>query len=201
VHLTDFPVADASKINDQLSASTQLAIKVCSLGRAARNGANIKVRQPLSKVVVAVKSHSEREGLMKLKPQVLEELNVKDIDFVDSMGELNQSNYTCMLEGDNGVALCTEISHELEMEGMAREIVHRLQTMRKSAGFEIADQIITFFEGDDYIQKVMQDNASVEYLKQETLSRDVVTAVPLEGVYSENFKLGSHPVKLGVKKA
>jgi isoleucyl-tRNA synthetase len=201
VHLTDFPVADNAKINEQLSLSTQLAIKVCSLGRAARNSANIKVRQPLSKVVVAVKSRTEREGLMKLKPQVLEELNVKDIDFVDSLGGLNQSNYSCMLEGDNGVAICLELSHELEMEGMAREVVHRIQTMRKSAGFEIADQIVTYFEGDDYIQKVLQDTASVDYLKQETLSRELLPGVPAEEVYTENFKLGGHAIKLGLKKA
>ena len=138
---------------------------------------------------------------MKLKPQVLEELNVKDIDFVDSLGELNQSNYSCMLEGDNGVAICSELSHELEMEGMAREVVHRIQTMRKSAGFEIADQIVTYFEGDDYIQKVLQDTASVDYLKQETLSRELLPGVPAEEVYTENFKLGGHAIKLWVKKA
>jgi isoleucyl-tRNA synthetase len=201
VHLTDFPVADASKIDQQLSSATQLAIKVSSLGRAARSGANIKVRQPLSRVVVAVKSRTDREGLMKLKLQVLEELNVKDIGFVDTTGELNQPGYTCILEGENGVAVCTAVSPELEMEGMAREVVHRIQTMRKSAGFEIADQIATYFEGDDYIQKVMQDTASVDYLKQETLSRELLAGVPPEGVYVESFKLGGHQVKLGVKKA
>ena len=61
-----------------------------------------------------------------------------------------------MTEGDTAVAVCTEISPELAGEGMAREIVHRLQTMRKSAGFEIADYIVTYYEGDDYIQQVMR---------------------------------------------
>ena len=201
VHLTDFPVADTSRIDDKLSSATQLAIKVSSLGRAARSGANIKVRQPLSKVVVAVKSKTDREGLMKLKPQVLEELNVKDIDFVDTTDELNQPNYACMLEGENGVAICTAVSPELEMEGMAREVVHRIQTMRKTAGFEIADQIVTHFEGDDYIMKVMQDSASLDYLKQETLSRELLAGLPADTLYTESFKLNGHPIKLGVRKA
>ena len=64
VHLTDFPVADPAKIDKQLSSATQLAIKVSSLGRAARSGAGIKVRQPLAKVVVAVKvqNRTRRSG-------------------------------------------------------------------------------------------------------------------------------------------
>ena len=66
VHLTDFPVADPDKIDKRLSVATQLAIKVSSLGRAARSGANIKVRQPLANVVVAVKSKTDREGLERL---------------------------------------------------------------------------------------------------------------------------------------
>ena len=60
-----------------------------------------------------------------------------------------------MTEGDVAVAVCTDISPELAGEGMAREIVHRLQTMRKSAGFEIADYIVTYYEGDEYTQQVM----------------------------------------------
>lgn len=200
VHLTDFPVADLSKIDKQLSNSTRLAIRVSSLGRAARSGANVKVRQPLAKVIVAIKSKTEREGLMTLKPQVLEELNVKDIDFVDNATDLDKPGYAKMVEGDLAVALFTEISTELEMEGMAREVVHRIQNMRKSAGFEIADYIITYYEGDDYLQKVIQDPVSADYLKQETLSRDLIAGVPEHGTYAESFKLNGHPIRLGVKK-
>jgi isoleucyl-tRNA synthetase len=105
-----------------------------------------------------------------------------------------------MAEGDVAVAVCTEVSQALEMEGMAREIVHRIQNMRKSAGFEIADYIVTFAEGDDYIQKILNDQASADYIKQETLSKDLAAGVPEHGVYAESFKLSGHPVKLGVKK-
>ena len=155
VHLADFPVADQTRINKQLTTATQLAIKVSSAGRAARSDANIKVRQPLAKVSVVMKSKSDRESLEHLKSQVLEELNVKDIEFVDTLEELKRPGYSNIYEGDPAVAVCIELTPELENEGMAREIVHRIQNMRKSAGFEIADHITTYFEGDDYIRKVM----------------------------------------------
>ena len=198
VHLTDFPVADASRIDKQLSAATQLASNVSSLGRAARSGAGIKVRQPLTRVVVAVKSATDREGLKHLKDQVLEELNVKDMEFVDTAEEIAKDGFALAVEGDITVAVSTEIPPELAGEGMAREIVHRLQTMRKSAGFEIADYIVTYYEGDDYVRKVMQDFS--DYIKQETLSRQLIESGPEAGAFAENVKLGGHAMKLGVKK-
>jgi isoleucyl-tRNA synthetase len=198
VHLADFPVADPSRIDPQLASATQLAIKISSIGRAARSGANIKVRQPLSNVTVAVKSRTDREGLEHLKPQILEELNVKDIIFVESAAELEKPGYVVTCEGDVSAAVCTEISPELAGEGMAREIVHRLQTMRKSAGFEIADYILTYFEGDEYIQQVIKDFAG--YIQQETLSRQIVSGVPQQGAFIESFKLVGHALKLAVKK-
>jgi isoleucyl-tRNA synthetase len=201
VHMTNFPVADDSKIDAQLSAATRMAVKVSSLGRAARSGANVKVRQPLSKIVVVVKSRSERESLNKLKSQIIEELNVKDIECVESYDDLNKLDYACMTEGDLSVGLCTLVSEELEREGMAREIVHRIQNMRKTAGFEIADYILTYWEGDDYLAKVVLDKVSADYIKNEVLARELNAGVPAEGVYSESFKLSGHEIKLGVKKA
>jgi len=164
VHLTDFPVADLSKVDKALSTSTRLASKVCSLGRAVRSNAGIKVRQPLAKVVVALKSRTEREGLEHLKLQVLEELNVKNLEFVDNADLLDKNDYASISEGDLTVAVYTRMTDELIGEGMAREIVHRLQTMRKSAGFDIADYILTYYEGDVYITRVMHDFA--DYIKQ-----------------------------------
>lgn len=198
VHLADFPVADPSRIDKQLSTATQLASKVSSLGRAVRSQAGIKVRQPLTKVVIAIKSQTEREGLEHLKPQVLEELNVKEIAFVDNASDIEKNGYPAITEGDIIVAIDTEISPELAAEGMAREIVHRLQTMRKSAGFEIADYIVTFYEGDDYIGQVMRDFS--DYIKQETLSHQLIAGSPEPGAFAESVKLGGHAMKLGVKK-
>jgi isoleucyl-tRNA synthetase len=200
VHLAEFPVADPGKIDEQLSRATQMVIKVASLGRAARSAAGIKVRQPLVRVTAAVRSRTDRESLEQLKPQILEELNVKDMDFVDTAEELQRPGYAVMAEGDMAVAVCTELTPELEMEGMAREIVHRIQNMRKSAGFEIADHITTWYEGDEYIQKVMQDSVSADYIKQETLSERLEPGVPASGAYAESFKLSGHPVRIGVAR-
>jgi len=199
VHLTDFPVADRDRIDKQLAANTRLVMKVSSLGRAARSQAGIKVRQPLAKVVVSVSSGDERESLEKLKPQVLEELNVKGLEFVDDVAELDKPGYVVSSEAGYTVAVPTEISPELVAEGMAREIVHRLQTMRRSAGFDIADYIITHYQGEAYIRQVMADFSN--YIKQETLSRQLIEGVPEEGVFTESHKVGGYDILLGVKRS
>jgi len=81
---------------------------------------------------------------------------------------------------------------------MAREIVHRLQTMRRSAGFDIADYIITYYQGDTYMKQVMEN--FVDYIKQETLSRELVEGVPKEGVFTESYKLAGSNILLAVRR-
>jgi len=215
VHLADFPKADVSKIDKQLAADTRLAMRVSSMGRAARSQAGIKVRQPLDHVVVSVASDSEQASLIKLKPQILEELNVKDLitKHFREVAELEGRGYVVISSQERTfseegiaqftagvylVAIPTEIPPELKAEGMAREIVHRLQTMRRSAGFDIADYITTCYRGDAYITGVMTDFTA--YIKQETLSRELVQGAPEEDVFTESYKLGGHEVLLGVKR-
>ncbi|UCH42723.1 MAG: isoleucine--tRNA ligase [Dehalococcoidales bacterium] len=199
VHLCDFPVADETMIDDRLSADIRVTMRLCSLGRAARSQAGIKVRQPLSHVTVSLTGPSEQRSLERTKPQVLEELNVKDINFAGSTAELEKPGYVVSSEGNYAVAVPTDISPELEAEGMAREIVHRLQNMRRSAGFDIADHIITYYQGDEYMKQIMENAELASYIRQETLSRELVEGVT-EDVYSESFKLGGHEILLGVKK-
>jgi isoleucyl-tRNA synthetase len=198
VHLADFPVADTNKIDRQLAADTQLAMKVSSLGRAARSQAGIKVRQPLAKVIVKVGSRRDREGLKRVMPQVLDELNVKNLELVESVAELGKEGYEVNSEGGYSVAVPTEISPELQAEGTAREVVHRLQIMRRSAGFDIADYITTYYQGDAYMRQIMEDFA--DYIKQETLSRKLVEGIPEESVFTESHKLGGYEILLGVKR-
>ena len=203
VHLADFPVADESKIDQQLVADTQLVMKISSLGRAARSQAGIKVRQPLAKVMVKVGSSQDEAGLERLVAQVLDELNVKRLEFVSDVEEITAKaleifGYEVSSEGGYAVAVPKEISPELQAEGMAREIVHRLQNMRRSAGFDIADHIVTHYKGDDYLKRVIDDFA--DYIKQETLSRQLVEGVPEEGVFTESYKLGGHDILLEVKR-
>ncbi len=198
VHLADFPVADVAKIDEQLATDTRLVMKVSSLGRAARSQAGIKVRQPLAHVVVSVAGSNEQRSLERLKPQILEELNVKDLRFIDSVTELDKPGYMVSSEGNCAVAIPTEISPELASEGMAREIVHRLQIMRRSAGFDIADYITTYYQGDDYACRVMVEFA--DYISQETLSHQLIEGMPGEGAFTESYKLGDHDILLGVKR-
>jgi isoleucyl-tRNA synthetase len=201
VHLADFPVADESKIDEQLMADIQLAMKISSLGRAARSQAGIKVRQPLAKVIVKVGSPSEGEALKKLEAQLLEELNVKSLEFATGSEELIIARLQgCQIakEGELMVAVSTELSPELKAEGMAREIVRRLQAMRRSAGFDIANHILTYYQGEAYIKQVMADFA--DYIKQETLSQKLVDGVAEEGVFTERQKISGYDVLLGVKR-
>ena len=198
VHLVDYPVADESKIDRDLSLDTHLAMRVSSLGRAARAQAGIKVRQPLEKVCIRVPSKRDREGLERLSAQVMEELNVKALEFVEEAEDLNKPGLAACTEGEITIAVPKEIPPELIAEGMAREIVHRLQTMRRSAGFEIADYINTYYQGDEYVQRVMDEYA--DYLKQETLSRQLAEGLAPEGAYSETHKLSGHTIVLGVKR-
>jgi isoleucyl-tRNA synthetase len=214
VHLTDFPVPDKSKIDRQLATDTQLAIKVSSRGRDARSKAGIKVRQPLAYVVVSVSSPDEEASLERVKPQILEELNVKDLEVksVADILQLDKDDYVVSgLELRKGqemkiptsggvyyVAVPKKIPQELLAEGMAREIVHRLQTMRRSAGFDIADRIVTYYQGEGDVGKVMEGFA--DYIKQETLSLELVEGAPPEDAFTDTHKLGGYEILLGVKR-
>jgi len=103
-----------------------------------------------------------------------------------------------VVEDDLMVMLDTDIPPELAAEGMAREIVRRLQTMRRSAGFDIADHITTYYQGEAYLSQVMADSA--EYIKQETLSEQLVEGVPEEGAFTQSHKLAGLDLLLGVKR-
>ncbi|MFC1899209.1 isoleucine--tRNA ligase [Chloroflexota bacterium] len=199
VHLADFPVADAAKIDEELSADTHLVMKIASLGRAARSRAGIKVRQPLAHVVVSV-STGEQKILERLKPQVLEELNVKDMEFGGKPESLDKLGYVVNTEGNYAVAMPTDISEELIAEGLAREVVHRLQMLRRSAGFDIADHITTYYQGDSFIMGIMENDELSSYIKHETLTSELIEEAPSEDAFSESYKLGGHEILLGVKK-
>jgi len=219
VHLADFPVPDKSKIDKQLVADNRLAMGVCSQGRAVRSLVGIKVRQPLAEFVVGVDSPRERRSLERLKHHILDELNVKtlkldsssEVDKLDGHGYVigRQTRYNGKIEDGKRdttvhakriykVAVSNVVTPKLAAEGMAREIVHRLQMMRRSAEFDIADYIVTYYQGDAYIRKVMEDFA--DYIKQETLSRQLIEGVPEEGTFTESYKLGGYDILLGVKR-
>ncbi len=198
VHMTDFPVADRDKIDTKLVDATSLAMMVCSLGRAARAKAGIKVRQPLSTVLVKARSQTEKDNLHRLAYQILDELNVKRIEFADGEVPVDSPGYSSAVEGDYWVAVATDLSPELEAEGIAREVVRRLQTMRRSAGLDITDTITVYYQGVSLIQQVMEQFA--DYIKQETLSQKLVSDTPPNGIYTEKYRLLDSEVVFGIKK-
>src|SRR5699024_3998453 len=79
VHLTDYPVADESLLDPELSRAMSAVLDVVKLGRAARSEANIKVRQPLPAILVNTPDPADAEAVVRLKDQILDELNVKDV--------------------------------------------------------------------------------------------------------------------------
>jgi isoleucyl-tRNA synthetase len=197
VHLAEFPRPDASVFDKDLVDATRFVIEVCSLGRSARAKAAIKVRQPLARVLIKTKSEYESRGVKRLSEQLLEELNVKQIEVVSRPVEGN--NLIAAEEGDLWVAVDTTMTPELEAEGTAREIVRRLQVMRRAAGFEIADHIVINFVSSDSVAKVLK--GSVDYISQETLADDIVFGPAGEGVYSEKHKLLGEEITVSVKKS
>ena len=199
VHLTDFPVADKAKINDRLNKDVELAIKIASLGRAARAKAGIKVRQPLPRAVVRVTSSREVEALQRSATEILREINVKELEFSEKESHPDTPGYSISGDARRWVAVSTELTPELVAEGISREVVRHLQTMRRAAKFDVADHIITYYQAEEPIEQVMIDFAA--YIKQETLSQNLINSSPPDGAYAEKHRISNSAVLLAVKKA
>ena len=176
-------------------------MRISSLGRAARSNAGIKVRQPLEDIFVGVTSDREKRALERIAPLILEELNVKELkyDSPDVVRAKEESGYRVVSEGNNSVAISTILTVELEAEGMAREIVHRVQNMRRSAGYEIADHIHIYYEADAFIMQSLSSFA--DYVRQETLALTIDDGVPEDVDYQDTFKVSGYKLLLGIKKA
>ncbi len=201
VHLCQYPVADLSQVDERLVSDMRLVMKMASLGRAARSKAGIKVRQPLAPSPVKLRSEGEREGLEPLIVHAQAEVNVGGVFFVGAeewTRLLESGRYEVAEEGGYGWAVDTQITDELRDEGMARELVHRLQMMRKQAGFEIADYITTYYQGGESIKRVMEKFAP--YIRQETLSRDLIEGVPEKDAYTQTHRIDGEEVVLGVRR-
>jgi isoleucyl-tRNA synthetase len=110
----------------------------------------------------------------------------------------DRPGYVVAQEAGYTVALATEISAELADEGLARELVHRIQSLRKDAGFEIADRIVAFYEGDADVQRVMQRHAA--YVSGETLSLELIAGAPRNGAHGEQLDIDGRTVRLAVQR-
>lgn len=217
VHLCDFPVADESRIDPELESGMNDVLKTVVLGRAARNKANIKNRQPLKRLIY----NGKKELSPELKALVEDELNVKEVDIsADSakyisyelkpqlktlgpkygalLGKIrallaeksdeiaatvksgktyvaeldgktvelaeedllisvkNKEGFSSESDGETTVVLDTELNDELIYEGAEREIVSKIQTMRKEAGFEVVDHISVAFKAEGVAKSVFE---------------------------------------------
>ncbi len=204
VHLSDFPVADEAKIDDGLNSDVELAMKISSLARAARAKAGIKVRQPLAKAVVRVDTKEEKKALEKLATEVMEEINVKELVVLSGAREQeefpsNMPDYSVANDARYGVAIGTELRPELMAEGVSRELVRHLQNMRRNAKFDITDHIITYYQTKEpLVKQVMKTHAS--YIKQETLSEELIDGLAPDGTYGEKHRIANSEVSLAIRK-
>jgi len=102
-------------------------------------------------------------------------------------------------EGGIVVIVSTELTPELEREGLAREVVHRIQNLRKEAGFEIADRIRTWYDGDETVRAAIQ--AFARYVRDETLSVELIEGAPPPEAHAERADLDGRAVTLAVARA
>jgi len=212
VHLAAWPEADAGLVDDQLIHDTRLVMRVVSLGRAARSKAGIKVRQPLAVATAFVHSAAQAEGLKRLEGQVLDELNVKRLEIIDTAEAFMGRNAVehpkdllallsaALAEDEAGysVGLDTAITPELADEGIARELVRRIQNMRKAAGYEIADRISLYYSNAQRLQSVFA--AHSEYVREETLAEEIAEGRAPDGAYVEEQTVAGEKVTLAVRR-
>ena len=261
VHLTDFPEANKSFIDKALEERMEAAQLISSLVLSLRKKANIRVRQPLSKIMIPVKDENMKTQIEKVSHLIKSEVNIKEIEFLSpdnnilvknvkpnfktlgkkygkqmkqiqayftnmSQEEIHQfeknngtnldvdgvaveltledalistqdiPGWAVTSEDDLTVALDMTITDELMQEGLAREIVNRVQNLRKTGGFEVTDRIELLIEKND------KTDAAVErfgdYICTETLA--TITKVDsLEGVEAEELVEGVN-VKLKIQK-
>ncbi len=198
VHLTDFPVCDESLIDESIEKRIRLAIKLSSLGRAARSAAGVKVRQPMATAYIKLASSAEADTIPYIKDQLMEELNIKDVTLITDETAYQSENYIQSVDGPYTIFVDKNISQDLLDEGIVREIVHRMQNIRKAAGLEIADHIKLYCYGDEYIAKVYKDFA--DYIRHETLADELNGDNVPEGVTPESYNLDGHVVNIAVVK-
>lgn len=261
VHLELYPEADGSLINPDLEEHMGLVIELVSLGRAARNKVQIKVRQPLSILKVDQKC---REILAPMEGLVKEELNVKNLEYVGNpddyvsytvkpnfpvlgpkygkmmkgiAGELSKGSagdfvrslrengelklivdgqeialqeedleirveqkegFVVEMDRSNYVVLDTTLTSELIQEGLAREIVSKVQNMRKNAGLELTDRIYLDYVADDEVATAVDNFAA--YIRDETLAVSL-NKQEAAGQDYEAWEINGHPASLRIKKA
>ena len=257
VHLCDFPKVNEEMIDSDMESKMEEVLKIVALGRAARNTANIKNRQPVGHMYV--KAEFLPEFYQKI---ILDELNVKNMEFVTDVREFTSYTFKPQLKtvgpkygkqlgnikkvlseldgnramdmlGEQGalsfefdgnyveltkedllidmtqkqgfvsemdheviVVLDTRMTSELIEEGFIREIISKVQTMRKEAGFEVTDHIMLYVQQNEAISSILKANET--YIKNEVLAESI--SYEQSGGYQKEWKINGEKVVLGVRK-
>lgn len=252
VHLSDFPVCQEALIDKNLEERMQMAQTISSMILALRRKVNIKVRQPLHVLMVPVLDEHQKESIEAVKQLILNEVNVKDMKFVDntagilvkrikpdfkklgprygkimkalaaaiqqmSQDDINAfekaGTFTLQVDGQEAVleradveiisedipgwlvanegrltvALDITVTDELKKEGLARELVNRIQNLRKSSGFEITDKVNITLASSAEMDGAVE--AYQEYIKSQVLANNlVITAEPISDATSLDFE-------------
>ena len=265
IHLCDFPQVKEEWINKELEDDMEALLKVVVLGRAARNTANIKNRQPIGTMFVK----AEKEMDQFYTDIIADELNVKEVKFAkdvesfisysfkpqlrtvgpkygkllngirtaltelngtEAMKELKETGlltldidgnkvelaeedllietaqtegYVTETDGDTSVVLDTNLTSELIEEGFVREIISKIQTMRKEAGFEVMDKIHVYAKDNQCIMDIMEnhrDEIMSEVLAEEITLNETDGYVKEWSINKENVVLGVTPESRRKKK-
>ncbi len=199
VHLAHWPDADPSAVDEELMESMRTAMRASSLVRSARNKAGIKVRQPVREVWFKAASDREARLAQIVVPLIQAETNAASVSITSRTAEFLRPSVVVVEEGDRAAGVDTTITPELADEGLARELVHRIQNLRKAAGFDIADRIVTYYGGWDRVGQVLARHG--DYVRQETLSEELVEGDPPSGAHAEQQKLDGQPLTLAVRRA
>ena len=261
VHHTDFPKKTDKLINKKLQLKIRKAQKICSLVLSIRKKEKIKVRQPLSKIMVPYDSKSEKEELIDISDLIKSEVNVKEVELITgssgilvkkvkpnfrSLGpklgkKLSEANLLIQKFGDKEikqiesgeliklnisgketvfepsdfeiysediegwlvaseegttVALDVSLNEKLINEGISRELVNRIQNLRKEIGLKVTDKIILKFQNDNIIEKAIFENK--KYITDETLSVDLIFEKYIENGTEVSFD--NVKTKISIKK-
>ena len=256
VHLADFPLANESYINEEIETKMDLVRDLISLGRNAREDVKIKVRQPISEVIIDGKNEKLIHDLV---PLIEEELNVKKVTFVSDLsnymnfevkpnfkvcGKLLGSNikvfqekltnltddeinslengknitieinseelvvtpdmvelrvsskdgFNASHEGNLFIILNTKLDDKLIEEGIARELVSKVQNLRKESNFNIIDRINLYYQSDELVEQSINDFE--EFIKKETLAISIEKS---ENVDKE-LDLNGHNIKIKIER-
>ena len=263
VHLSSFPVADASLVDRDLEEKMALAQKVSSMVLALRRKVNIKVRQPLSKILIPVLDPVVKEHIDAVRGLILSEVNIKELEFIEdttgvitkrikpnfktlgprygkqmkqisalvaafSQADIAQLERTdswtteidgvkieataadfditsedmpgwlVTTEGKLTVAMDITLTDELRKEGLARELVNRIQNIRKDSGFEVTDKIRVTFEKNDALRAAV--SAYRDYIATQVLAVEILETESLTDAATQELDLDDMTVKVLVKR-